>query len=444
MPEKFIRMNILSNNMKINEILASGESDKVEFKESLAEIKEILKTIVAFANTKGGVILIGVKDDGTVKGIKVGRRSINKLLNEIKNKIKPLILPKIEIIKIEGKDVILIEVSEGINKPFSLKGRIYKRINSRNEQLSIEEIEKMILEKYKELSRFELSKVNYQIDKRAIKEFVIRAKEYRGIDLVGLGENEIIEKLKAKNNVAGALCFSSNLQSLLPYAGIKIGKFVNNKLINDWYLCDNLFMLIPKVLELIKSQLGIEYRIDERGRRIEEWEIPKEAIREVIVNALVHRDYTVPSFIYISIHEDKIVIENPGKLLEPLKIEDLKKMHKSILRNPTIAQIMFLSGYIEQWGSGTLKVIKKCIQRGLKEPKFEQSEGFFKVTLYRRSINETLKEVLSLLKKEKESKEIAKEMNVSERTVRNYIKKLIDLGLVKKVKKGKKVLYTAI
>ena len=119
------------------------------------------------------------------------------------------------------------------------------------------------------------------------------------------------------------------------------------------------------------------YSIDkETGLRIDIWEYPLEALREAIINALIHRDYTIYSPIYIKIYDDKLIITNPGRLLAPLTIEDLHKEHPSILRNPNIANIFYLAGYIEKWGVGTLKIIEECKKHKLPTPEFKIEKNF--------------------------------------------------------------------
>ena len=116
--------------------------------------------------------------------------------------------------------------------------------------------------------------------------------------------------------------------------------------------------------------------------RQEVWEYPINALREAIVNAICHRDYAYSSDITIGIFDDRVEISNPGTLPEPLTPEDLKKQHKSIPRNPLVANAFFLIRNIEQWGEGTNKIVKWCLEHGLREPDFEEIAGGFLVRFY--------------------------------------------------------------
>ena len=117
-------------------------------------------------------------------------------------------------------------------------------------------------------------------------------------------------------------------------------------------------------------------------KREEAWEYPPDAIREAIVNALVHRDYRVSGNIRVGIYDDRVEITNPGELLEPLTPKMLKKEHESILRNPLLANAFFLTRDIEQWGRGTNKIVNWCVGHGLKEPDFEEIGGGFMVKFH--------------------------------------------------------------
>jgi len=143
----------------------------------------------------------------------------------------------------------------------------------------------------------------------------------------------------------------------------------------------------------------------------------------------------------------KLEVENPGNLLE-LSVEDLKKPHRSVLRNPKIAEVLYYLGYIEKWGTGTLMVVKSCLENGNGEPIFE-SNGTFRVTIHSSAnfqFNETERKILEYLRKKKiaSRKEIEKLLSVKESTARKYLEKLQEKGLITKVGKGKGIKYKII
>lgn len=160
------------------------------------------------------------------------------------------------------------------------------------------------------------------------------------------------------------------------------------------------------------------------------------------MNALVHRDYRIPSPTYLKVFDDRIEVINPGRLMPPLTPEKLKREHPSILRNPKIANVFFLYGYIERWGYGTNKIVELCIESGLKEPDFLEEDGFFKAVLYRGSVNEMEKIVLELIQEGfNTSSAIAKKLNINERTARKYLLNLLSKNLVRRKRIGRKIVY---
>ncbi len=434
--------------MGIEKIIKSGEWENIEFKSSLAERKEILETICAFSNSAGGTILVGVDDEGNVLGIKIGKNTIQELINEIKFSLEPLIIPNIEVVDLKNKKILVINVNEGLNKPYFFKGIAYKRVGRTNQRLSKEEIEKIIVEKYKSRISFEerIVKVSLKdLDEEKIKDFVYVAKQYRNLDLKFVSTREFLKRLGlTKNNnitYAALLCFFKNPQIFLPYCVVKCGKFKNG-LVNEKEMKGNLFDQVIKSLEFVKENIKSTYTIDETGKRIEKYEIPIEVLREAIVNALIHRDYEIPSPIYIKIFEDRIEIINPGSLASPLTPEKLKMEHPSVLRNPKIANVFFLYGYVERWEYGTNKMVELCLKNGLREPDFFVEDNFFKVIIYREEVKEAEKQIIELIGKGiNTTKELAKRLKVSERSVRKYLLNLIKKGLIVRKKFGRKIFY---
>lgn len=143
---------------------------------------------------------------------------------------------------------------------------------------------------------------------------------------------------------------------------------------------------VDEVMKFITRHISVRYEFDGRPKRKEVWEYPLEALREAVINAIVHRDYPAPSNVQVEIYDDRVEIWNPGRLLPGITIEDLyKKEHRSIIRNKLIAQVFYDIGYIEKYGSGTMKIIDLCKQNGLPSPEFKEVSGGFSV-IFRKDI----------------------------------------------------------
>ncbi len=137
-----------------------------------------------------------------------------------------------------------------------------------------------------------------------------------------------------------------------------------------------MFQQLDGIMNAIKKHINVRFDTSVKDLKLEElarkdiWEYPLEALREAVINALIHRDYLGTAPIQIKIYDDKITIWNLGKLLPPLTVEILKQHHSGYHRNPLIATVFYYAGLIENWGSGTLRIIQLCKEQGLPEPEF--------------------------------------------------------------------------
>lgn len=189
--------------------------------------------------------------------------------------------------------------------------------------------------------------------------------------------------------------------------------------------------------------------------RVEKWEYPLDAIREAVINTICHRDYSSTGNVQIRIFDDRLEVWNPGHLPSSLNIADLAKEHNSIPQNKLIAQAFYLIGYIEKWGTGTLKMIEACREYGLPNPEFYQEKGTFKVTLYNLPTKEYLKKLglnerqitaLGYINKRGKitNKEYAEQYNVSRQTATRDLTDLVKKNLIKQIGAGKATYYESI
>ena len=168
------------------------------------------------------------------------------------------------------------------------------------------------------------------------------------------------------------------------FKGLKPLEFIDMKVFGG-----NIIDQRENALEFVKEHIRLHAEI-KGTERVERWEYPIEAIREAITNAICHRNYETASNVQIRIFDDRIEVWGCGPLPEPLTPEDLKREHKSILRNPQIGKSFFLIKFIEQWGTGTNRMIEQCLGHGLPEPLFEEVAGDFVVTFRKYNITEEI------------------------------------------------------
>ena len=256
------------------------ESETVEFKSSFNEAA--IETLVAFANTKGGELYIGVDDEATIKGIQIGKETIQKWLNEIKIKTQPAIIPSVNILDFKGKTVVTMRVQEFPVKPISFRGRYYKRVNNSNHQLSPIEITDLSLHSL-QLSWDAYEKHGKTVSDLSIKkvrQFVARVNESGRFKLTGEWKVDL-QKLKLISNEkitnAAWLLFADEDSNY----NIHIGRFKTPSLIiDDKMLKGTLFDVVEEAMNYILAHIKVAFEIKgETTKRVEIFEYPLTALR---------------------------------------------------------------------------------------------------------------------------------------------------------------------
>lgn len=368
---------------EIMDLIRKGESDTVEFKESFD--KKTIETAGAFANTRGGVILIGVSDRGKINGVQVAKETLNGWVNQISQSTEPRIMPEIEQSEMDGKIVVLILIKEFPIKPVSVKGRFFKRAGNSNHMMTSQEIAELHLRSMgTSWDAFPAeNKTLEDIDLKKVERYMKEANATGRRNMYG-SPQEVLEKLElvkdGKATWAAILLFGKEPQKPL----VHCGRFRMDKtqIIDDLMIETDLISQVDEVMKFITRSIGVRYDFEGEPRRKEIWDYPLDALREAIINAIVHRDYTAPSDVQVEIYDDRIEIWNPGRLLPGITIEDLyKKEHRSVIRNKQIAQVFYDIGYIEKYGSGTIKMVELCKKQGIPSPDFREVTGGFSVIL---------------------------------------------------------------
>ena len=365
-------------------VLKSVESQNVELKSNWRD--EYLKVICAFANADGGKLILGIDD----KGKAIGVENAKKLLEDVPNKIKDIlgIIPKVVTESKKGKDTLIIEIKPSY-APISYHGRYFVRSGSTIQELKGKELTKFLISK-SDRGWDEYADGKASIDDIDI-ETVERFKEIAIKRLPFVKEEKDNLKLLKKLNLlengklkrAAILLFGKNPKRFYTSAFIKVGKFLTD---TDIVASDdvegNLFEQVAKTMELLSAKYLISKIRFEGIYRKEELEYPDEALREAIINAVIHRDY-IGTHTQLKIYPDKLILWNEGTLPKDIKIADLKKSHPSRPRNELLADVFFKAGLIETWGRGTIKITNECKKAGLPEPEFKEEFGGFSIYFYK-------------------------------------------------------------
>ncbi|AEC51943.1 hypothetical protein PNA2_1027 [Pyrococcus sp. NA2] len=430
--------------MDVKDLIKKGESETIEFKRKLND--SVYKTLSAFANTDGGILLLGVSNDGKVFGFS---GDLDSLARSIRHNLR--INPSIKVEEIGGKKVVIIDVSKS-PVPISFKGRYYKRVGAQTVEMGWEDLQRFFLQKSGiTWDSLPSSATLEDLDEETIRKFVHMARNR----LPYINENEDVESILDKLGLledgkitnAALLLFGKEPQRYYIQAKVRIGRFKDPiTIIDDKEIGGNLFTQVEEVMKVIMSHIGVRYEFEGELRRKEIWDYPLDALREAIINALIHRDYTDPSNVQIKIFDDSIWIWNPGELPPGIVIEDLKKeTHPSKLRNPKIAQVFYYAGLIERWGTGTFKIVRLCLENGLPEPEFREEAGGFVVLLrkdiytedYLRKLGLNDRQIRAVLYVKKKGRISNKEyqglFGVSKPTASRELDSLVKKGILKRV-----------
>ena len=390
------------------------ESEKIEFKKSTAELNQALVDLCAFANSGTGTIYFGISDIGEIIGQKISDDTFKRVSTTILSLIEPRIYPNVYVEKIDGRDILVVEVKNSPEKPYFYKGKAYKRVGTTNVYLARYEIEKYLYERENPAHRFDKSIIKEykdRIDIKALKWFLKKAKEERNLPIdTTENKNLILSKIglltQNKLNFAGLITFGREIQKYFANIIVKCALFEGidktDKILDHVEIKDNIFNQIDYAEKFILRNIRKSAWINpQTGRREEQYELPYLAIREAIANAVAHRDYRISSHIDVAIFDDRIEVWSPGGLPLGIRMEDLFKKHISVLRNSTIAEVLFLSGYIERWGTGIDKMNKLMQEQQLPTPEYKEISGNFVVIFKRKKIQvgeQVGEQVLSVLK----------------------------------------------
>ena len=380
------------NSKNINDIISAGESENVEFKASFQ--KEVIESIVALANTQGGTVLIGVNDHGKVTGISVSQEMIQGYINQIKNSTEPSLIVDVIPVDIDDKTILLIKVDEFPVKPVACKGKYFKRVFNSNHQMNLTEISNM------HIQSLQLSWDSYlapdismsDLDNEKLDRFFKKIKETGRYSLTGDAFTDLSKLNLLKNDKALTHAAKLLFVKEMTLYSIHIGRFKTpSMIIDDKMVQGTLFEAVEEAYSYILSHIKVAFEFTGELSRNEILEYPKEALRELLLNAVIHRDYTSPVDIQIKIFDNSIMFFNPGKLYGDLTVEKLKTdTYKSRARNKLIAEAFYLTGDIEKYGTGYIR-IRKAIRSypTMSFKYFEDGDGYTTELTYKTQKTDT-------------------------------------------------------
>ncbi len=455
----------------IKDIIKSGESEVLEIKQN-ARKEVVAQTVCSFLNGKGGQLLLGVDENGEITGIKDAVKKSKELQQYLINTIVPEPAVTVSVEEYGHKEILSVKVWSGSKEPYVFDGSIFYRRGFQTVKASSKEISELIHNRQQfethwerqpvlnaEFGDLDLDEINATIE-AAIKNFGVKEVKKDAVEFLshyGLFSNGNFTN-------AAIVLFAKNPVQFLPQCRVRLSYLQEGKtgssFKDDRLLEGNLFKNFDAIEEFFFKHLELRRNFsDANWQRTDDLQYPLSALREGVLNALIHRDYSdISGSISIVISSDKLEITNFGNLA--LKLSELKKTHLSVLVNPDIAHIVFVRGYIEKIGRGTLKIIEDFKKAGLRNPVWSSDSNSVKLTFFSDiqsdritdgtidgtiggmidgtidgttdEVKKKLKDLLLEIYKDegKKAKDYAKSLRVSQRTIERYVKHLTDSNLI--------------
>ena len=447
--------------------LFSGESKSIEYKVDVpGKSEKYMKTVVAFANGRGGRIVFGI-DDSTldVTGMNPDTifQTIDSITNAISDSCEPRIIPDVTLQTVGDKTVIVVEISSGKMRPYYLKSKgivdgTFIRVAGTTRLAPDFMLKELILEgqnRYYDsepcdgltVTKDDIKKLCHDLKKVALEHALTDAAK---AEIKDVTENVLLswgilwekDGEIVPTNAYALLTGKNTMQNIqcAIFKGNDRAYFVDRREFNG-PIQEQMEAAYQYVLEKINRGMKIDgiYRQDV-------YELPIDSVRELIANAVAHRSYLDPGNIQVALYDNRLEITSPGMLMNGVTIEKMKEGYSKI-RNRAIANAFSYMKIIEKWGSGIPRIIRECQEYGIPEPELIDFDGDFRINMYRQpsliqagtigtiigiKVTSPEERVLTIMKQNARvtQKELQKELGVSLRTVKRMIAELQDKGYI--------------
>ncbi len=379
---------------ELTEIVEKGEDSFTEFKEEKVHSDDLASEIVAFANTEGGRILLGISDKKEIKGISEPDIEMQRVENISHNNCEPSLAVSIEKVKVNKKIILCIYIPKGTERPYRTNRGVYhirtssgKRQATREELLRLYQATRSIYYDELPVPATSINELDILYFRRFFENFYQTKIEDMNADL-----NKLLENMKVLTwmdeklvfTVGGYLLFGLNPQKEFPCCKITIAKFDGNEIGEEFEKKDldgKLEEQIEGADRILNQYLKTKVKIEGFENELK-FEIPKGVLREAVVNAVAHRDYHIPSQIRIFIFDNRLEIMSPGKLPNTISLENIRLgVHSE--RNQLIVSYLAKMGYMTQIGTGIPRMIRLLKEHTGREPDFEERDQEFMVKIWR-------------------------------------------------------------
>jgi predicted HTH transcriptional regulator len=360
-----------------------------EYKLNLASKQRVLQAVVAFANSAGGELVVGVRDDATVVGVGEPLMEQDRLSRMIADSVKPQLAPLIELVTVAGRTLLVASVPLGSQRPYYLKaagryGGTYYRSGADNLQAGSSMVDELAL-----------SAKGRTFDKLPCVDAKMEDLDLAGLEAL-LGREVTENALRTLHLVyddqgrmvptnGGVLVAAPNPEMFLPHAWVQCARFRGpgkRNITDQAEIYGPVPLAVDKVMEFLKRNAFLSAEFGDEPRRVDVWSIPLDPLKELVVNGLVHSSYADHGTpLKVAFEDEKIWIESPGGLVPGMTVEKMKRGESSS-RNPVLARIFRELDLIEEWGTGIPQVIESLAGAGLPEPDFRECRERIRITVH--------------------------------------------------------------
>lgn len=461
---------------EIQQFAAAGESEAVEFKTRTAQLPRAGESLCALLNTHGGIVLIGVRSDGSVIGQRVSDGTLSDVGNVLA-RMEPPAPVALHRVSLPGSkmEILAIEAADRPDlKPFVYDGRPYIRLGTNTIRMEQTRYQELLLARNHTRTRWENQPADgISIDDLNHDEILrsVRLATATGRLAENPGETipTILERLQLLSesvpvNAAVALFgrfgTGRGLAAAYPQSLLQLARFkgkTKSEFLDQRQLHGHCFDFLEEAMLFLRRHLPIAGRIQPGlFERVDEPLFPLEALREALVNAVCHRDYALTGgSVQVAVYDDRLEIWSDGTLPNGIELADLRQDHKSRPRNPILADVLFRRGLVERWGRGTQRIVELCVQAGHPEPEFVETNGAVGVRFLpsgyvaplrvSHNLTERQREILHLLANlgDLPLRQIKRSLSKSpsDRTIQNDLAQLRHLDLVKSIGRGRGAKY---
>ncbi|HBA59659.1 MAG TPA: hypothetical protein DCZ92_02315 [Elusimicrobia bacterium] len=433
---------------ELEKLISIGESAHVEFKESFGEA--VIETLVAMANAGGGKVLVGLRDNGTVCGVGGGKPNIASWINDIKMKTSPALFPDIDLASIQHASIAVFSIKDVPVKPVATKGKCFIRRGSSNHLMGIQEIADMYLKTYnlswdslidddkspKDLSSKKIEHFRQLLEKQA----AVSVHE----DSFTLLKKFSLLKEDRKLTYAASLLFCTKPPASAAIHAVRFKGVDKNESVEDYYIQEDLVAETDSLMAFILRSIKKGVRKVSALKQLTHepvWEYPPDALRELVVNLVIHRDYRGAAPACVFVFDDRIEMWNAGEMPKGLSLDKLQSGdYEPSARNPLLTRVFKEIGLIENLGSGLQKVCRLLKSADLPLPFIEPLASGTRIVIcsaarHLETTEKMSEKILAFIKADQfiSAAGLARRMGVTSRTIERALAELRTCGKIKRI-----------